>query len=133
MNVDYADVHDVIFSDIRIEADEIIPRPQIQKTDADQYDDTPTDYMPRTIGVSVVWHPEYSAGGERRGRNRDMTFRNVHLYADRPPIVSMRGYDEAHKTENITVEGLYWNDQAVTSLEGECWNMGDFTDNIVLK
>ena len=58
MNVDYADVHDVTFSDIRIEADEVIPAPSLQRSDAERYVNHNPQYMPQTICVEVTYHHE---------------------------------------------------------------------------
>ena len=133
MNVDYADVHDVTFRDIRIEADEVIPKPLIQKKDTERYENTDPEYMPTTMCVSVVFHPEYSTDGARRGRNRDITFRNIRLYGYHSPRVRMFGYDVEHKTENVTISGLYWNDQMITTLDGINWDIREFAENIQLK
>ena len=132
MNVDYADVHDVSFEDINIEADEIIPKGMIQRKETDTYYNSDPDYMPPTVDVSVVFHYEYSAGGTRRGRNRDMTFRRIRLYGAHPPKLRFCGYDEEHRTENILISELYWNDVPVTALDGENWSVGDHTDRIRL-
>lgn len=133
MNVDYADVHDVTFSDIRIEADEIIPAPTIQKSDDEVYVNTDPDYSPTTICSFVCFHPEYSVGGKRRGKNRDMTFKNIRLYGSKSPSVCFFGFDEEHKVENILIEDLYWNDEPVTALEGTNWEIGSFTNNIRIE
>ena len=133
MNVDYADVHDITFTDIRIEADEVIPKPLIQKNDAEQYRNTDPLYMPPTICVQVLFHYEYSAGGKRRGRNRDMLFRNIHVYSDKLPRASFEGYDDTHKTEHIRISDLYLNDEPIQELSGENWHLGDFTENITLS
>ena len=133
MNVDYADVHDITYRDIRIEADEVIPAPLLQKKDSDCYVNTDPEYMPTTIGLSVVYHPEYSSGGARRGRNHDFTFQNIHVWGKHSPRVRATGYDETHKTENVTISELYWNGELVTTLDGNNWTIRDFTDNIVLK
>ena len=37
-NVDYADVHGVMYRNIRVELDEIIPEPKIQRSDAEKYE-----------------------------------------------------------------------------------------------
>ncbi len=133
MNVDYADVHDVIYRDICIETDEVIPKPLLQRKDTERYENTDPQYMPTTISMSVVFHPEYSSGGTRRGKNRDFIFRNIRLYGDHAPRIQMSGYDEAHKTENVTISELYWNDKKVTALDGDNWDIRAFADNIVLK
>jgi hypothetical protein len=45
----------------------------------------------------------------------------------------MSGYDEHHKIENVTISGLYWNDKAVSALDGANWDIRAFAENIVLK
>lgn len=131
MNVDYADVHDVCYSDIRIEADETIPYPSLQRKDSEVYENTEPDYMPTVICAHVCFHHEYSAGGGRRGKNRNMTFSNIRVYGDHEPRAYFGGYDEEHKTENILIEDLYWNDIPVTNIENI--TLGNFTNNIRIE
>ncbi len=129
MNVDYADVHDVTFEDIRIECDEVIPKPMIQRRDAQVYENIDPDYMPETVCAEVVYHHEYSAGSDRRGKNRRLTFKGVHLYGNHAPTAKFVGHDESHKTEDILLSNFYWNGKRVTADEIG-WDIREFTDNI---
>ena len=133
MNVDYADVHDIAFSDINIEADEIIPISLIQKNNAQVYQNTDINYMPLTISIGVVYHHEYSAGGVRRGRNRNIIFKNINLYSNKLPKMQFFGYDNAHKTENILITNFYLNGNPITALPESNWNIGEFAENIRLE
>lgn len=133
MNVDYADVHDITFSDINIEADEIIPKPLIQKNDAERYINTDAQYMPTTACAEVVYHHEYSAGGGRRGKNRDIRFENIHVLSDKLPQFFFQGYDKSHKTENILISNFYLNGEQIKELPKSNWHIGEFADNIWLK
>lgn len=133
MNVDYADVHDVTFRNIRIECDETIPKPMIQKKDSDVYVNADPEYMPITMCASVVFHHEYSAGGERRGKNRNITFEEIRVYGPHSPKARFYGYDETHKTENILISGLYLNDEPIAKLSGADWDVREFTENIRIK
>ena len=130
MNVDYADVHDVTFSDIRIEADETIPAPLIQKNNRETYQNPDPDYMPDTIRVEVTYHPEYSAGGNRRGKNRNFRFHRIHVYGDKAPRFYFKGYDATHKTENISISDFYFNGEPMTAPASERLTLGEFTENI---
>ena len=133
MNVDYADVHDVAFQNIRIECDEAIPAPMLQQTDAQTYRSPIPHYMPTTISVTVVYHHEYSRGSEdRRGKNRDFRFEDIRVLGPRLPRVKCVGYDAEHKTENIRITNLYHNGRPVLGLEGDDWRIGDFAENITL-
>jgi len=129
-NVDYADVHDVTFSDIVIEADETIPPPMIQKNDAQKYENTNPDYIPCTISSRVIMHHEYSAGGTRRGKNRKLTFQNIRLYGKNPPRLEFRGYDEEHRTEDVLIRNLYWNDEPIPSLDACTVETNEFITDI---
>jgi len=132
-NVDYADVHDITFRDIRVEMDEQIPRYRIQKSDNEVYENTDPDYMPYLISAIVEFHHEYSAGGTRRGKNRDMRFENIHLLSPRAPRLRFKGYDEAHKTENITIKNLTHNGVRVRDFsQTELLDRG-FTENITIE
>ena len=130
MNVDYADVHDVTFSSIRIEADEVIPKPLIQKNDAERYVNTDTQYMPPTACAEVVYHHEYSVGGDRRGKNRDIRFESIHVLSDKLPRFFFQGYDEAHNTENILISNFYLNGKLIAELPESNWKIGEFAKNI---
>ena len=131
MNVDYADVHDVTFSDIRIEADDGLPKPIIQRSDSEVYPDEPPAYVPYTVSMSVEFHREYSAGGTRRGKNRNVTFRHIDWYGESSPGARFGGFDEAHRTENVRICGLYWNGSPVLRLEGDRWQVREFADCVL--
>ena len=132
-NVDYADVHDVNFQNIRIECDEMIPAPAIQTRDCDTYVNPSAGYMPPTVHISVIFHPEYSKGSEhRRGRNRDFTFENIAVIGDKLPVVSCAGYDAQHKVQNVLIKNLSLNGNPISRLPDENWQMGAFTENISL-
>ena len=85
------------------------------------------------IAVSVVFHHEYSAGGERRGRNRDMIFKNINLYSDSLPKMKFSGYDNTHKTEKILVSHFCLNGEPIASLPQSNWNIGEFAEDIRLE
>lgn len=119
MNVDYADVHDVVYRNIRVEYDEVIPQPVIQKKDGVRYEETDRneDYAPPLMCVEVLYHPEYSAGGERRGRNRRILFDGISLTGRQAPGMAVRGIDEEFGCREITVRGLTWNGRPVKELD----------------
>ena len=130
MNVDYADVHDVTFSNIRIEADETVPAPSIQGMDSERYVNTDPQFLPPMICVEVTYHPEYSAGGGRRGKNRDLRFENIRVLTDKDPKFRFSGYDEAHKTENVLISNFFLNGVPLTEMPHA--SVGEFTDNVRL-
>ena len=132
-NVDYADVHDITFRDIRVEMDEQIPRYRIQKSDDEVYENTDPDFMPYLISAIVEYHHEYSAGGARRGKNRDMLFENIHLLSPRAPRLRFKGYDDEHKTERIRIKNLTHNGVRLTDLSQTELDDQGFTENITIE
>ena len=134
MNVDYADVHDVLFENITVDLDEDIPAPDVQRSDAQIYENKDPEYSPRLIGLSVVYHHEYSAGSEdRRGQNRDITFKNIRVLGSKPLKFKFTGYNEEHKTENVLIQNLTQNGKPVTSFEGTEATFDPFCKNIRIE
>lgn len=132
-NVDYADVHDVIYRDINVEYDDIIPAPEIQTADDKKYSGTETEYSPCLISAIVEYHAEYSAGGNRRGINRSITFKNIRLFARHLPKLYFKGHGDAYKTKDILIDNLYVNDRLITSADEISLTVGEFTENIRLE
>ena len=132
-NVDYADVHHITWENINIEADEIIPKPLIQKNDSETYVNTDPNFVPNAIAARVEHHHEYSAGSERRGKNRELLFKNIRYFSDRPLRAQFFGYDANHKTENVLISGIYHNESPIERIDGSGWDIREFTENIRLE
>lgn len=126
-NIDYAEVHDVTYRNINVEYDDVILCSLIQTKDDEEYRNTDENYAPPLISVSTSYHYEYSAGGTRRGKSHDITFKNIRLFGRHTPKAYFVGYDEEHKTKNIVIENVYWNDKLLDDIEITC---GKFVENI---
>lgn len=129
-NVDYADVHHITYQNINVEYDENIPPPMLQERDDDTYRNHDPNFAPYLICAITEFHHEYSAGGTRRGTNRDITFKNIHYFGRQKPTFYFKGCDEEHKTKDVLIENLYWNGNLVTSLCDEQLIKDSFTENI---
>ena len=132
-NIDYADVHDVTYRDINVEYDDEIFKSLIQKNDREVYVNKDKNYYPYLISATTSYHKEYSAGGTRRGKTRNLLFKNIHLFGKYEPKMYFAGYDEEHKTEDITVENIFWNGKLQKSIDDNNFLIGDFTANIVYR
>lgn len=134
MNVDYADVHDVIYKDITIEFDDIIPAPSIQATDSSIYTNDNLNFVPPTCSISVCFHPEYSAGGTRRGKNRNITIQNIHLFSKHhTPKIYLTGYDSKYKTENISISDIFLNGNHIDSIDQIELIIGNDVQNVTFN
>lgn len=133
-NVDYADVHDITYENIRVEYDDVILPPAIQKDDIEKYQNGDLDYSPNLIEAVVAYHEEYSAGGSRRGKNRDITFKNIYITADRHiPKMYFCGYDEAHKIENVAISDIYLNGKRIENENEIKMTFGEYAENITFE
>lgn len=110
-NVDYADVHDVVYRDITVEYDDVIPVARLQKSDDDVYQWDKAGSNPHLIGIYVIFHREYSAGGSRRGKNSRLRYENIRFYGRQMPAFYMQGYDSEHMVSDVTIADFYVNDQ----------------------
>ncbi len=136
MNVDYADVHDVIYRKIRVELDEIIPQNRIQTEDDVKYESLggqSADYAPPLISVGVEYHHEYSAGGKRRGRNYDFLFEDIHVYGKQTPLAVFRGYSCEFGCRDITVRGIYLNGSLLCGEQDLNVVKNEYCENIVIE
>lgn len=131
-DVDYADVHDVVYRNIHVEFDDPLPKWVLQQKDGECYRNPDPDYAPALINVAVKYHPEYSAGGSRRGKCRNIRFQNIHLHGVQQPRLVFQGCDEDHQTSDIWVENLYWNGKALNIPTEAQLKIGDFTQNLHL-
>ena len=94
-NVDYADVHDIVWENIRVE-----------------FDREPTG--DQLASLLVRQHPEYSAGGLRRGRIRDVLFRDIAVFGPSMPRISLHGWADDADVRNVTIENLSFNGRVLT-------------------
>ncbi len=129
-NVDYADVHDVTYRNIHVELDEAIPAPKIQALDDAPYVNDRPGYAPPLILAHVIFHHEYSAGGTRRGVNRDLLFENIDVIGGGKPAVVFEGYDQNARCHDITVRNITVNGKRLTSEKDLYLDIRDFCDNI---
>ena len=108
-NVDYADVHRVTWRRIRVEMDEVIPPPRLQRRDGEPYGEAAPGYAPPVISVEVLFHHEYSAGGTRRGKDRDLLFEDLSLIGGVRPRFVFSGYGEDAGCRDIVIRNVTRN------------------------
>ena len=132
-NIHYADVHDILYQNINVEYDDVIPYPMRQVNDDHVYEGADKHFTPWLISVRTYQHFEYSHGCDKVGISRDITFRNIRIFGKHPPKAMFRGHDAEHKSKDITIENLYWNGRPVTDWsEFELEWEEAFTENIRL-
>ena len=135
MNIDYADVHGITYENISVEYDDVIPESKIQRRDSQTYSDfeRDPDFAPYLICVMVGFHYEYSGGRTRRGRARDLKYKDIRLYGRQDIRIKIVGYDAEHMSEDILIENLTQNGNPVTELKPGNLVTNEFTRNIAIK
>lgn len=109
MNVDYADVHGISYKNISVELDDIIPLPMIQKSDNHRYEPNTKNYCLELFVCEVLFHKEYSAGGKRRGINRDLLIENISITGKHEVNLRFIGYSDEYCVRNINVRNIFLN------------------------
>lgn len=132
-NVDYADVHDICYDNINVEYDDVLTGCVYQYTDDQVYASERDDCAPPLISTEIIYYPEYSTGGTRRGKIRNALFKNIHLFSKWAPYLTFGGYNEEHKSKDIVVEDLYWNEKKIESADEIAIYTNEFCENITLK
>ena len=133
MNVDYAHVYNVIYENISVEYDELIPEPKIQRSDSESYESYDPDYTPYLIVNEIVFQKEYSAGGKIRGKNYNFIYKNIYLYGRQMPKIKISGYDKEHQCENIIISDLYWNDKKIENINDIQFECNEYCHNIQIR
>ncbi len=129
-NVDYADVHDVTWRDIRIEMDEVIPPPRYQYRDTEPYGKVTPGFVPPVIRADVLYHHEYSAGGARRGINRKLTFEDIQIFGGVRPCFGFSGYSDEFSCRDISIRNVAVNEKRLTDPAEYSLQAGEYCENI---
>ena len=132
MNVDYADVHDITWRNIRIQWDDVNPQPMYQTLDSTPYCPTDPDYAPYVIVAQVVYHHEYSAGSTRQGKNRNLVFENIQLTGRQQVRFKFEGFDAAHQTRDVVVRNFTVNGKPLTKEQLQL-TTNEFCENIRIE
>ena len=126
-NCDYADIHDVLFDDIRVELDSF-PQADTYSPSAKDFDPKREGWGPSVFGSTIHVIAEYSKDGTRRGRNRDITVRNLRVTGPKVPRVWLNGHDAEHRSSNIVFDGVYWNGREASDEVRARMSVGKFAD-----
>lgn len=128
---DRAAVHDVTFENIRVEVDEKNYPLIIQKSKEEKYPANPPLYQPKLLVMEIIqcmWSVD-----DKRGTMRDIRVKDISIVGPYLPESRLRGFDEGHKVENVTIENITYNGAKVASLSEAKIDVQAFTDKIELQ
>lgn len=132
-NVDYADVHDITFENIRVEHGATASRPMYQFEEDTVYTGENSDYMPLLMLCNVTYSDEYSAPGDVRGKIHGITFRNIQVHSPRMLPSEFVGYSKAYGVNGVTVADLSWNGRKLTDFTEANITVKEHAHNVILK
>ena len=101
-------------------------------TDLNKYENENPNFAPYAVCVEVMFHHEYSAGGDRRGKNRRLSFENIRLYGRQQPSFVFAGHSKEANVSDITIKDFYYNGKKLCDGEYALWK-NEYCENIVIK
>ena len=116
-NADDAEVHDIRFQNI------VVEDASMGEGDAGDND--------QLIDIGIM--PSMWSSTVERGHIRDILIDNVSVLAGKKPSVRITGYDGTHLVENVSIRGLKYEGQAITSLDALDFETNDFAKGIALE
>ena len=128
-NCDYADIHDVLYENIRLEMDRPCAKTCLAAS-AKSFNPQALVGQPPAFSSAVRVIAEYSKNDKRRGKNHDIRLKDIRVTSPQMPRFTSRGYDAAHRSTGITVDGIYWNGREVSKEAAKGQSVGPFADPI---
>ena len=131
-NQDRADIHDVLFEDIRVEYSVYDLKPKIQASDAETF--VPQRWITPLVSAAVdcnLWSSDNIPG-----RNRHITFRNIQVIADEDmpfPPIKISGKDAEHTSSDFVFENITFNGRRLMSKHELNLTIGEFVDESEIK
>lgn len=130
-NGDRADVHHILFENIRVEYSKYSIPPVYQYSEDMKYPEITTSHMP-SLFYAELYCGRWS-NDNLYGINRDINLKNIQAYVDDGlplPQIVLNGISKDHMTRDIVIEDLSINGTKVKSIQQANIAMNKFTDNI---
>jgi hypothetical protein len=107
----------------------------MQRSDDQVYQNTDSDYTPRLIDVGVYCFPEYSRGVLERGKNCNISFKNIKLSDSKDRMISIKivGFDDEHKSSDVVFDNLQLNSRKITDKNEINLVVNEFCERIEIK
>ena len=129
-----AEIHDVIYEDIRAEYSKYDTNPVLQTSEDQVYVPDGEPYVGAIIRAFMYWssglpdEPKYKT-------IHDITYRNIQIIKDDEcpmPVIGFHGAEENHGFYNILIDGLYCNGKRLTE-ETASWHEAIFVSNLEFR
>lgn len=131
-NGDRAHIHDVLFSNIRIELDDDFTQP-IMQTGIDDIYNPPAGQRYTPLLVVLEVRKNYYSKDSERGRIDHIQFQDIMVTSWQLPVSHLRGYDAQHQVQNVTFEKLVINGQRVDTPEVAGFTLNEFVQEVDIR
>ena len=81
----------------------------------------------------MIYHFEYSAGGTRRGRNRDILFENINILGRQKPRFVFEAHSEEACNRNIVMRNICHNGKKLTDPSEYTLEIGEYCYGIRME
>lgn len=127
---DWAEIHDVLFENIRVEYSRHDVAAVYQSGDDSVFTPVPG----KALAIVAVIAPQQFSNYPQKGSISRVQYRNIQILTEEGaacPGICFRGWDEEHTVSDIVIEGLTHN--GVPVIDSSVLECGGFAKNIVLK
>ena len=126
---DRALVSDIAFRNIRVEIDNVNPRPLMQERREDRYPVSPTsDYCPKLVEI-VIRRNFYSQDSER-GNVRDILFKDISVMGRVAPPSNLHGFDAQYTVQGVTFQNVRFAKRPILDAAAMKLTVGPYVQDI---
>lgn len=126
---DGAEISDITFENIRVEIDDLTPRPQLQMNGRTEYDFTPDPgHSPVLLSIRIgknMW-----AQDDALGSVRNVVFRDVSVTSNRTLRSEFWGADGKSQVWGVTIDNLRLNGEHLTNATDAGVHIGEFVNDV---
>ena len=109
---DRALVSNIVFQNIRVEIDDINPRPLMQEGREARYPASPTsDYCPKL--VEIVIRRNFYSQDKEPGNVRDVLFKDISVMGRIAPPSNLQGFDPEHTVKSLTFQNVHFDKRPI--------------------
>jgi hypothetical protein len=126
---DRALISDILYQNIRVEIDDVNPRPLMQEGREARYPAGPTnDYCPKL--VEIVIRRNFYSQDKERGNVRDVLFKDISVIGRVAPPSNLRGFDAEHTVKGVTFQNIRFDKQAILDAGAMKLTLGPHVEGI---
>lgn len=132
----HALVHDILFSDIRIEYTRYQMGEVYQHDMTAPYPNPQPPRLPTPMGIYIPSYGMFNTADYRNGNVRDVAFRNISMIVDEgvpQPVPEVKGLDAEHTVEHVVFSGITLNGKKLETKEEALVRENEWTGDIVLR